>query len=63
MKKTIASAAALAAAVIGTGTVNSIANADTIETTAKNETTIKNDVKTSKRQNKLHQKPKKQMLH
>ena len=48
MKKTIASAAALAAAVIGTGTVNSIANADTIETTAKNETTIKNDVKTSK---------------
>lgn len=48
MKKTIASAAALAAAVIGTGTVNSIANADTIETTAKNETTVKNDVKTSK---------------
>lgn len=47
MKKTIASAAALAAAVIGTGTVNSIANADTIETTAKNETTVKNDVKTS----------------
>lgn len=41
MKKTIASAAALAAAVIGTGTVNSIANADTIETTAKNETTVK----------------------
>lgn len=59
MKKTIASAAALAAAVIGTGTVNSIANADTIETTAKNETTVK----TSKRQNKLHQKPKKQMRH
>lgn len=48
MKKTIASAAALAAAVIGTGTVNSIANADTIETTAKNETTVKNEVKTSK---------------
>lgn len=48
MKKTIASAAALAAAVIGTGTVNSIANADTIETNAKNETTVKNDVKTSK---------------
>ncbi len=41
MKKTIASAAALAAAVIGTGTVNSIANADTIETNAKNETTVK----------------------
>lgn len=48
MKRTIASAAALAAAVIGTGTVNSIANADTIETNAKNETTVKNDVKTSK---------------
>lgn len=60
MKKTIASAAALAAVVIGTGTVNSIANADTIETTAKNETTVKNDVK---RQNKLHQKPKKQIRH
>ena len=56
MKRTIASAAALAAAVIGTGTVNSIANADTIETTAKNEMT-------SKRQSKLHQNPKKQMRH
>lgn len=60
MKKTIASAAALAAAVIGTGTVNSIANADTIETTARTKQPSK---MTSKRQNKLHQKPKKQMRH
>jgi hypothetical protein len=59
MKKTIASAAALAAAVIGTGTVNSIANADTIEP----QRTKQPSKMTSKRQSKLHQNPKKQTRH